>query len=71
MAGRGRRRNMREIRCPGCGRLLGMEHDNGLIESRGRRQAVWTERAVLCCLGCGREVLAKPGHKETPPTENG
>lgn len=49
---------MKEARCPGCGRLLAVVHDNGLIESRGSRQVIWTERALLSCLKCGRTVEA-------------
>lgn len=56
-----------EVRCPGCGRLLAVAHDSGMIESRGSRQVVWTERAVLLCLKCGRRVEAgvdKTGQSE-------
>lgn len=51
---------MREVRCPGCGRLLAIEHDNGLFESKTGRQVVWTERAILSCAKCGREVQVGP-----------
>lgn len=51
----------REVRCPGCGRLLAVVHENGLIESRGSRQVIWTERALLSCLKCGRTVDTEEG----------
>ncbi len=55
---------MREVRCPRCNRLLAVEHDNGLVESRTGRQVIWTEQAVLLCLKCGREVPVGAGKKK-------
>lgn len=51
----------RKVRCKTCGRLLAVILDNGMIESRGSRQAVLTERALLSCLKCGGEVLIDAG----------
>lgn len=57
---------MTEVRCKTCNRLLAVVHDNGMIESKTARQAIWTERALLSCAKCtgavlvdGREVIAK------------
>lgn len=46
----------REIRCPGCGCLLAVQYDNGMIECRIGRRVIVTERALLACLKCGTEV---------------
>lgn len=47
---------MREVRCPGCGRLLAVERDDGSIEAKTSRLVVVTERAVLSCVQCGGKV---------------
>lgn len=45
-----------EIRCPGCGQMLALRKENGMIEYKARRQTILTERATLCCQKCGRSV---------------
>lgn len=53
--GQGRGGTTGEIRCRGCGKLLAVRHENGMIESRAGKLAMWAERAVLCCPKCGEE----------------
>lgn len=62
---------MKEVRCEQCGRLLAVVLNNGLIESRGSRQVVLTERALLSCLQCGGEVLVdgREGIVEKSPVD--
>jgi primosomal protein N' len=43
----------REIRCPGCHRLLAVVREDGKIECKISRRVIVTERASLRCLKCG------------------
>lgn len=60
---------MKEVRCEQCGRLLAIVLDNGLVEIKGSRQVVLTERALLSCLQCGREMLCD-GTENSPVDKN-
>lgn len=53
---------MRQVRCPNCGRLLAVIHDNGMIEIKTVRQVIWTERALLSCTKCGGEIEVDKGY---------
>lgn len=53
----------REVRCAGCGRLLAVELENGLIEVKTNRQVLWAERVLLSCAKCGRQTQAEGGKK--------
>lgn len=44
----------REVRCKGCGRLLGVVK-NGIFENKHGRQIIRAERALVVCPKCGRE----------------
>lgn len=48
-----------EIRCPQCGQLMAVRHENGMIECKARKQTLWAARAILCCHKCGREVAVE------------
>lgn len=43
-----------EVRCKGCGRLLGVVK-NGIFENKHGRQIIRAERAVVFCPKCGSE----------------
>lgn len=60
---------MKEVRCPGCGRLLAVMHDNGKIECRIDRRVIETDRALLTCLKCGGQV--EMGQEKSRPTLRG
>lgn len=65
----------REVRCPGCGRLLACEYDNGLLEIKIGRLDIWVERAILSCQKCGSEILVDSEGVDNPQnirySENG
>ena len=44
----------REVRCSGCGRLLGKIR-NGIFENKHGRQIIRAERAIVTCPKCGME----------------
>lgn len=44
-----------EVRCAGCGKLLGKRY-NGLFVNKRGRQIIRAERAVVTCPKCGRET---------------
>mgnify|MGYP002544700004 CR=1 FL=1 len=52
------RNSQEEVRCAGCGKLLGKWRRNVFENKRGR-QVIRTERAVVVCPKCGRETVVK------------
>lgn len=47
-----------EVRCKGCGRLLGVVDQRGIFENKHGRQVIRAERAVVVCPKCGVENRA-------------
>lgn len=49
----------REVRCSGCGRLLG-KVKKGVFENKLGRQIIRAERAEVVCQKCGAKNLVGP-----------